>query len=53
METNSQSTPFKHLIAGASRGIGRSLVDQSIATGHQVYALSRTAPNPCPQIAIG
>ena len=48
METNSQSTPIKHLIAGASRGIGRSLVDQSIGAGHEVYALSRTPPESAP-----
>ena len=48
METTSQSTTPTHLIAGASRGIGRSLVDQSIAAGHQVYALSRTPPESVP-----
>ena len=42
------STPLKHLIAGASRGIGRSLADQSIAAGHEVYALSRTPPQSMP-----
>ena len=48
MENSNQSTPSRHLIAGASRGIGRSLVDQSIAAGHQVYALSRTPPASTP-----
>lgn len=35
---------FTHLIVGGSRGIGRSLVDQSIHAGQQVVALSRTDP---------
>ena len=48
METTSQSTTRTHLIAGASRGIGRSLVDQSIVAGHQVYALSGTLPESVP-----
>ena len=48
MEIPNQSTPLKHFIAGASRGIGRSLVDQSIAMGHEVYALSRTPPETVP-----
>ena len=48
MENSNQSTSPTHLIAGASRGIGRSLVDQSIAAGHQVYALSRTPPASMP-----
>ena len=49
METTSQSTTPIHLIAGASRGIGRSLVDHSLATGHQVHALSRSAPQSMPE----
>ena len=49
METTGQSTTPIHLIAGASRGIGRSLVDHSLATGHQVYALSRSAPQSMPE----
>lgn len=48
MENSNQSTSLTHLVAGASRGIGRSLVDQSIAAGHQVYALSRTPPASTP-----
>ena len=48
MEIPNQSTPLKHFIAGASRGIGRSLIDQSIAMGHEVYALSRTPPETVP-----
>ena len=35
---------MNHLIIGASRGIGRSLVDLSLDAGHQVYAISRSAP---------
>ena len=48
METTNQSSTPTHLIAGASRGIGRSLVDHSLAAGHQVHALSRTAPDSMP-----
>ena len=48
METTSQSSTPTHLIAGASRGIGRSLVDHSLTAGHQVHALSRTAPDSMP-----
>ena len=41
---NKSDYSFNHLIVGGSRGIGRSLVDQSIQSGHQVFALSRTPP---------
>ena len=44
MELISKSNSINHLIIGASRGIGRALVDISIEAGNQVYALSRSAP---------
>ncbi len=42
MENTTQNK--SHLIVGASRGIGRSLVDLSIQNNQNVFALSRTAP---------
>ena len=44
MDSTSNSNTINHLIIGASRGIGRALVDLSVQAGHQVYALSRSAP---------
>ena len=37
-----------HLIAGASRGIGRVLVNSCVEKGEQVIALSRSQPEPLP-----
>ena len=45
MDSINKSDSLTHLIVGGSRGIGRSLVDQSIQSGHQVFALSRTPPS--------
>jgi len=45
VDSINKSDSLTHLIAGGSRGIGRSLVDQSIQSGHQVFALSRTPPS--------
>ena len=44
MDSTNNSNTINHLIVGASRGIGRSLVDLSVQAGHQVYALSRSVP---------
>lgn len=44
MTSLDKSNSFTHLIVGASRGIGRSLVNQSVRAGHSVYALSRSEP---------
>ena len=44
MDSTSNSNTINHLIIGASRGIGRALVDLSVQAGHQVYALSRSTP---------
>lgn len=48
MESINESNQFNHLIVGASRGIGRSLLDLSINAGHTVYALSRSRPETAP-----
>ena len=45
MTSLDKSNTLTHLIVGASRGIGRNLVNQSIRAGHSVYALSRSEPN--------
>ena len=37
-----------HLIAGASRGIGKTLLNSCVENGEQVFALARTQPNPLP-----
>ena len=44
MDSISKLNPINHLIIGASRGIGRALVDHSVNAGNQVDALSRSAP---------
>lgn len=44
MDPLNKQNSLTHFIVGASRGIGRSLVDQSIQNGHSVTALSRTPP---------
>ena len=44
MDSLSKSNSFTHLIVGGSRGIGRSLVDQSIQAGQSLSVLSRTPP---------
>lgn len=49
MDSTNQSNPINHLIIGASRGIGRSLLDLSIEAGHQAYALSRSLPESKPE----
>ncbi|HAW97764.1 MAG TPA: hypothetical protein DCX67_04445 [Opitutae bacterium] len=43
VESNNEN-PTNHLIIGASRGIGRALVDISVRSAQQVYALSRERP---------
>lgn len=48
MESINKSDQINHLIVGASRGIGRSLLDHSVDAGHQVYALARTKPESIP-----
>ena len=48
MELTNESNQFNHLIVGASRGIGRSLLDLSIDAGHNVCALSRSRPDTIP-----
>lgn len=45
VDSINKSDSLTHLIVGGSRGIGRSLVDQSIQSGQQVFALSRTPPS--------
>ena len=45
VDSINKSDSLTHLIVGGSRGIGRSLVDQSIQSRHQVFALSRTPPS--------
>ena len=49
MESINKSDQINHLIVGASRGIGRSLLDLSVDAGHQVYALARTKPENAPE----
>lgn len=49
MESINKSDQINHLIVGASRGIGRSLLDLSVDVGHQVYALARTKPENAPE----
>ena len=49
MDSTSNSNTINHLIIGASRGIGRALVDLSVSAGHQVYALSRSVPENKPE----
>ena len=44
MDSLNKQNSLTHFIVGASRGIGRSLVDQSIRNGHSVTALARTSP---------
>ena len=39
---------FTHLIAGASKGIGRALLNSCVDKGEQVIALSRSQPDPLP-----
>ena len=48
MEQISKSDSFTHLIAGASRGIGRALLNSCVEKGEQVIALSRSQPDPLP-----
>jgi|TARA_A200000113_G_scaffold211874_1_gene212901 3-oxoacyl-[acyl-carrier protein] reductase len=49
VESINKSDQINHLIVGASRGIGRSLLDLSVDAGHQVYALARTKPENAPE----
>ena len=49
MESINKSDQINPLIVGASRGIGRSLLDLSVDAGHQVYALARTKPENAPE----
>ena len=44
MGKNSESEQTVHVIAGASKGIGRALVDKAGQVGHSVYAISRNPP---------
>ncbi len=44
METNNTLPRPFHVIAGASKGIGRALVEKAGQAGHSVYAISRNAP---------
>ena len=52
MESINKSDQINHLIVGASRGIGRSLLELSVNAGHQVYALARTKPENAPEECI-
>lgn len=49
VDSTTKSNTINHLIVGASRGIGRALVDLSVHAGHQVYALSRSIPEDKPE----
>ena len=48
MEQTVKTNSFTHLIAGASRGIGRTLLDSCGEKGEQVIALSRSQPDSLP-----
>jgi 3-oxoacyl-[acyl-carrier protein] reductase len=48
MDLIGEPDSFTHLIAGASRGIGKKLLNSCVKNGEQVFALSRTQPNPLP-----
>ncbi|MBT3469204.1 MAG: SDR family oxidoreductase [Opitutae bacterium] len=52
MEYKTDLNPSKHLIVGASRGIGMSLIESSLETGEQVVALSRSKPTNIPRNCI-
>ena len=45
MDQTGKSKSFTHLIAGASRGIGRALLESSIGNGENVWGLSRSQPD--------
>ena len=49
MESINKSDQINHLIVGAARGIGRSLLDLSMDAGHQVCALARNKPENAPE----
>ena len=38
---NTMQSPKRVIVTGASRGIGRALVDRFLDLGHEVWALSR------------
>tara|TARA_Y100000588_G_scaffold375762_1_gene452530 strand:- start:252 stop:980 length:729 start_codon:yes stop_codon:yes gene_type:complete len=44
MKTNNESNNVIHLIAGASKGIGRALVEKSNEANQKVIAISRNTP---------
>ena len=48
MDQISKPNSFTHLIAGASRGIGHMLLNSCVEKGEQVFALSRSQPDPLP-----
>ena len=48
MEQTVKTDSFTHLIAGASRGIGRTLLDSCAGKSEQVIALSRSQPDSLP-----
>ena len=48
MEQLGKPDSITHLIAGASRGIGRTLLNSCVEKGEQVIALSRSQPDPLP-----
>jgi 3-oxoacyl-[acyl-carrier protein] reductase len=45
VKTNNQSGTPTHLIAGASKGIGRRLVEKAGEAGQKIIAISRNAPD--------
>lgn len=48
MDQTSRPKLFTHLIAGASRGIGKALLHASVEKGESVWGLSRSQPDEVP-----
>ena len=48
MEQLGKPDSITHLIVGASRGIGHTLLNSCVEKGEQIFALSRSQPNPLP-----
>jgi 3-oxoacyl-[acyl-carrier protein] reductase len=44
VKTENKLAPTVHLIAGASKGIGRALVEKSGQAGQEIFAISRNEP---------
>ena len=45
MDTDNKLTPSTHVIAGASKVIGRALAEKAGKTGQEIFAISRNAPD--------